>query len=109
MSKSYAVGATGSRPGEDTDNAKWYYEHAKASASGDGISVFIQAGEPSVNNCIWIKPTDENIETTDFVLEMSDDESGKYFAEIDGNLKAIENVVDSESELAPGKYNFEIL
>lgn len=29
-SQSYAVGGTGTRPGEDTDNAKKYYEQAKA-------------------------------------------------------------------------------
>lgn len=36
MSKSYAVGGTGTRPGEDTDNAKYYYEQVKDSASGAG-------------------------------------------------------------------------
>ena len=29
MSKSYAVGGTGTREGEDTDNAKYYYQQAK--------------------------------------------------------------------------------
>lgn len=31
MSESYAVGGTGTREGEDTDNAKFYYESAKTS------------------------------------------------------------------------------
>lgn len=30
LSESYAVGGTGTRPGEDADNAKYYYEQAKA-------------------------------------------------------------------------------
>lgn len=34
-SKSYAIGGTGSRPGEDTDNSKYYMEHAKAIVGGD--------------------------------------------------------------------------
>lgn len=33
-SKSYAVGGTGSRAGEDTDNAKYYYEKAKNTEIG---------------------------------------------------------------------------
>ena len=33
-SKSYAVGGTGRRPGEDTDNAKYYCEKAKGYAEG---------------------------------------------------------------------------
>lgn len=32
LSKSYAVGGTGTRPGEDSDNAKYYSEQAKAIA-----------------------------------------------------------------------------
>ena len=32
MAKSYAVGDTGSREGEDTDNAKYYYEETKKNA-----------------------------------------------------------------------------
>ena len=34
MSKSYAVGGTGSREEEDTDNAKYYYDQAKRIAQG---------------------------------------------------------------------------
>lgn len=35
LSKSYAVGGTGTREGEDTDNAKYYYEQAKAVSNVD--------------------------------------------------------------------------
>lgn len=33
--QSWAVGGTGTRPGEDTDNAKYWAEHAEAVAGGD--------------------------------------------------------------------------
>ena len=33
LSQSYAVGGTGTRPGEDTDNAKYYSEHVGAEAT----------------------------------------------------------------------------
>lgn len=35
LSQSYAKGGTGTRTGEDTDNAKYYMEQAKAAAGGD--------------------------------------------------------------------------
>lgn len=38
LSKSYAVGGTGTRAGEDVDNAKYYYEQAKyISQGGNGL------------------------------------------------------------------------
>ncbi len=36
-SRSYAVGGTGTRAGEDTDNAYYYYERCKDIASGSGL------------------------------------------------------------------------
>ena len=38
LAKSYAVGGTGSRAGEDVDNAKYYSEQAKATVSGDYVT-----------------------------------------------------------------------
>ena len=38
LAKSYAVGGTGSRNGEDVDNAKYYSEQAKATVSGDYVT-----------------------------------------------------------------------
>ena len=55
LSKSYAVGGTGTREGENTDNAKYYYEQAKTAVEGNGLSAFIQSTEPDVNNCLWFK------------------------------------------------------
>lgn len=60
LSKSYAVGGTGTREGENTDNAKHYYEQAKAVVSAGGLTVFIQSTEPDVNNCLWFKTADTN-------------------------------------------------
>lgn len=60
LSKSYAVGGTGTREGENTDNAKYYYEQAKATVSAGGLTVFIQSTEPDVNNCLWFKTADTN-------------------------------------------------
>lgn len=60
LSKSYAVGGTGVRDGENTDNAKHYYEQAKAVVSAGGLTVFIQSTEPDVNNCLWFKTADTN-------------------------------------------------
>ncbi len=74
---------------------------------------FVQEEEPSVNNCLWIKPinadiTDPETDPETVMLELSDDlEASDYYAEIDGNLKAIENVVDSESELTDSSYMFD--
>lgn len=60
LSKSYAVGGTGVRDGENTDNAKHYYEQAKATVSAGGLTVFIQSTEPDVNNCLWFKTANTN-------------------------------------------------
>ena len=38
LSKSYAVGGTGIRSGEDTDNAKYYYEQTKGITGGDFVT-----------------------------------------------------------------------
>lgn len=38
LSKSYAVGGTGVRQGENTDNAKFYCEQAQAAAGGDYVT-----------------------------------------------------------------------
>lgn len=75
-----------------------------------GVKVFIQVDEPYENKCIWFKPVEDVVQDTQEVtFELSDNENGRYFAEIDGNTKTIDNIVDSESQLSQGKYNFEIL
>ena len=71
---------------------------------------FIQNEEPDVCDCLWIRPLNVSIADPGTVmLELSDDlNSSNYYAEIDGNLKAIENMVDSDSELTDGNYRLEI-
>lgn len=60
LSKSYAVGGTGTREGENTDNARHYCEQAKAVVSAGGLTAFIQSTEPDVNNCLWFKTANTN-------------------------------------------------
>jgi hypothetical protein len=43
LAQSYAKGGTGTRTGEDTDNAYYYMEEAKAAASGAGVEDFTGA------------------------------------------------------------------
>ena len=78
--------------------------------SGSLVSIFIQENEPTRNNCIWIKPISQNpVSDEEAILDVTDQTAGyKYFAEIDGKDKAIENAVNSDAELTPGKYSFEI-
>lgn len=47
LSQSYAKGGTGTRQGEDADNAKYYMEQAKLIAGGDYIT---KVSEPIANN-----------------------------------------------------------
>ncbi len=75
------------------------------------IKVFVQEAEPSQTNCIWIEPIGERTIKEDIVLEMTEEGEGKYFVDVEGEeeLKKIQNVVDSEEEMTPGTYSFEIL
>ena len=75
-----------------------------------GVKVFIQVDEPFETKCIWFKPVENVVQDTqEVIFELSDNGNGPYFAEIDGETKTIDNIVDSESQLSQGKYNFEIL
>ena len=123
LSESYAHGDTGERDGEEIDNSKYYcyeasrfrdesrryMEQASATVNGPSIAVFIQVPEPNINNCIWIKSLNSNpLAAGTVLLELSDSlDSSNYYVEIDEELKAIENVVDSESELTDGSYMFD--
>lgn len=74
LSKSYAVGGTGTRSGEDTDNAKYYSEQAAEAA--EALKDFDGTGLPTVTtedngkilvviNGEWqlVKVVDENADT----------------------------------------------
>ncbi len=87
---------------------RWYL--IGGSGSGSGFAgVFIQESEPAVNDCVWIK-TDTSTQTNEIILECDNNtEAYKYFVEIDGVDKGIENVVDSDDQLTDGTYRFQIL
>lgn len=59
VSKSYAVGKTGTRQGEDEDNARYYAEQAKYNAVAGSLTCFVQEERPSINNCIWARVISE--------------------------------------------------
>ena len=48
LSQSYAKGGTGTREGEDADNAKYYMEQAKAASGGDYITKVSPATEGNI-------------------------------------------------------------
>lgn len=56
MAKSYTVGGTGTRDGEDTDNASWYYNEMKDMFVGLNI-VFIPKGTVSFVELAAVKET----------------------------------------------------
>lgn len=109
LSKSYAVGGTGTREGENTDNAKHYYEQAKAVVSAGGLTVFIQSTEPDVNNCLWFKTAGGTVSNDDVMFDTDNDQStSAYYLDMDGEIEPIDNAVENESELSQGKYCFDL-
>ena len=109
LSKSYAVGGTGTREGENTDNAKYYYEQAKTTVSAGGLTVFIQSTEPDVSNCIWFKATGGMVSNDDVMFDTNNDQStSAYYLDMDGEIEPIDNAVENESELSQGKYCFDL-
>lgn len=61
-SKSYAVGGTGTRDGEDTDNAKYYAEKAEQGAAHSGWLSF------KINDVGCLIMTKRNVNEIDFAL-----------------------------------------
>ena len=55
LAKSYAVGGTGTRPGEDTDNAKYYKEQALAGGGGNGIILTFE--NITLETTAWVEDT----------------------------------------------------
>lgn len=102
LAQSYAVGGTGTRAGEDTDNAKYYREQARlsatqaggqagaasaaaarAEAAARGMGVHIGADRPGNSEKIWLKPVDDplimnpNRATADMTQEVAVDGDGR--------------------------------
>ena len=112
LSKSYAVGGTGTRDGEDTDNAKYYAEQAKNASDVGALSEIVEnhisdkivhmtesehdvvskLGESSEGSLTYngseIKPSVATTESTGVVKpdgkSMSVDESGTLSINLDG-------------------------
>jgi len=86
--QSWAAGGTGTRPGEDSDNAKYYYEHARAVSNVD-IATTTQAGlvKPD-GNTIKINTTDGTITAESFYTRanfvMLGDSNAKGYDLVDG-------------------------
>ena len=95
LSKSYAVGGTGIRDGEDSDNAKYYYERAKEVSKVDIMtSDTIGIGKPD-NDTISVD------EQGTFKANLNKELLDKFSVSIDGELQfdgkeIVSNPVDSE-------------
>ena len=95
LSKSYAVGGTGIRDGEDSDNAKYYYERAKEVSKVDIMtSDTIGIGKPD-NDTISVD------EQGTFKANLNKELLDKFSVSIDGELQfdgkeIASNPVDSE-------------
>lgn len=64
-----------------------------------GVYIMFDSGEEE------IKPEPE----TEAMLDLGDDPNAMYFAEIDSEMKSIDNIVSSEEELTENTYYIEIL
>lgn len=112
LAKSYTKGGTGIRDGENTDNAKYYYENAKAVVNAGGLTCFVQLEEPDISNCIWYQPISEYTENEDVILNTDETQTAStYLLKMEGSdeMETINNVVEETDELAQGKYCFDLI
>lgn len=112
LAKSYTKGGTGIRDGENTDNAKYYYENAKAVVNAGGLTCFVQLEEPDISNCIWYQPINEYTENEDVILNTDETQTAStYLLKMEGSdeMETINNVVEETDELAQGKYCFDLI
>ena len=91
LSESYAVGGTGSRQGEDTDNAK-YYARLAASAAGGGV-LSVNGMLPDENGNVEID-AGGGVKTVNGVAP---DDSGNVVIDAGGGVKTINNVAPDEN------------
>lgn len=123
LSKSYAVGGTGTRIGEDTDNSKYYAEQSKYWAEQSESEAKSQSNwnetDTTKSGYILNKPfhtLGENFNVVEGVLELQGELGVKDYTKLD-NKPAIENVklegnktasdlgLAKKSELFSGSYN----
>lgn len=121
--RSWAVGGTGTRPGEDTDNARYYKEQARQIAGGDYVTaeqlkalrrelIVLSDTEPShTGPWIWMQPVRRReVGAPDVVLNLSDEEvpDDGVGVEIDGVIYNADNATTDESKVKEGGYLFKI-
>ena len=91
LAKSYAVGGTDSRTGEDTDNAKYYYEQAKSSANA------AKASESSVSeNASSAQSAKESASSSAKIAS----DAASSAAESESNALASKNAAENASNYA---------
>ncbi len=94
MSKSYAVGGTGSREGEDSDNAKYYSEQAKAIAGGVRVTGVKGAKEETYR--------DGNV---NLALNDIGAANGEIYGDTSVNMGRLEGSVIGEYSFTSGRSN----
>lgn len=108
MSKSWAVGGTGLRTGEDTNNAKYYAQRAKDIAGG--LDIVIGDTMPNIWPVLWfntsgvIQPSDNEM----LLLLGEWTEESDVQAEVDGDLYSVENAVIN-GEPTEDTYSFDVI
>ena len=94
LSKSYAVGGTGQRPGEELDNAKYYAEQAKQIVGGDFVTnVKLEETIAPITKSIGDINTD--LTTKGKAIEANTTEISNVSKKVTENATAIQNVAKS--------------
>ena len=94
LSKSYAVGGTGQRPGEELDNAKYYAEQAKQIVGGDFVTnVKLEETIAPITKSIGDINTD--LTAKGKAIEANTTEISNVSKKVTENATAIQNVAKS--------------
>lgn len=94
LSKSYAVGGTGQRPGEELDNARYYAEQAKQIVGGDFVTnVKLQETVAPITKSIGDINTD--LTAKGKAIEANTTEISNVSKKVTENATAIQNVAKS--------------
>lgn len=108
LAQSWAVGGTGLRPGEDTNNSKYYAKRAKNIVGG--IDIVIGDTMPDIWPVLWfdtsgvIQPSDNEM----LLLLGEWTEEAVIQAEVEGEVYAVENAV-LNGEPTEDTYSFDVI
>lgn len=58
---------------------------------------------------VYLEPLDEATGVKTAMLDLGDNDKANYYADVGGEIKSIDNAVNTEEELTEGTYSFEIL